>query len=140
MGGGGGGVAGNGGPLTGRPEHTYDVPFPPKQPSEAPQQRHCVEMSYAEECDVLHCAVQPAYFTPMSDTLSKWRISDEDSNPDEGENRVFEGNAATSENLEMSEAECDRDFQIYSKKGRNLSLVQYGKTRPLHAVSYVTYH
>ncbi|XP_075543789.1 cell adhesion molecule Dscam1-like [Dermacentor variabilis] len=68
------------------------------------------------------------------------RISDEDSNLDEGENRPFEGNTATSENLEMSEAECDRDFQIYSKKGRNLSLVQYGKTRPAHAVSYVTYH
>ncbi|XP_075742057.1 cell adhesion molecule Dscam1-like, partial [Rhipicephalus microplus] len=31
MGGGGRGVTGDGGPLTGRPEHTYDVPFPPKQ-------------------------------------------------------------------------------------------------------------
>ncbi|XP_077560088.1 cell adhesion molecule Dscam1-like isoform X1 [Haemaphysalis longicornis] len=171
-GGGGGGVTGDGGPMSGHPEHTYDVPFPPKQfPAQMSREFDGADSHYtsifrtnpngAADTDgnwdelllerASYNATEARYdrlprqhfsglYGQKTDQKSTERLSDEESNQDEGESRAFEGNTTTSENLEMSEAECDRDFQIYSKKGRNLSLVQYGKTRPVHAVSYVTYH
>ncbi|XP_064480157.1 cell adhesion molecule Dscam1-like [Ornithodoros turicata] len=161
-------VGGNGA-TTGRPDHTYDVPFPPKQYPSQPSREFNEESHYTSifrtnpattgEGQWDELLVERAAYGGDSgstgevryDRLPRQRfsltkveqkgegLSDEDSNPDEIDSRGFEGNTA-SENLEMSEAECDRDFQIYAKKGRNLSLAQYAKTRPVHTASYVTYH
>lgn len=162
---------GGGTPISGRPEHTYDVPFPPKQYPVQTSRDFNGDSHYTsifrtnstanpdgqwEELLLETASYNPAETrydrlprqrfslygqkTDQKAVASNERISDEESNQDEAESRGFEGNTAPSENMEMSEAECDRDFQIYSKKGRNMSLVQYAKTRPVHSTSYVTYH
>ncbi|CAN8004178.1 unnamed protein product [Ixodes pacificus] len=162
---------GGGTPISGRPEHTYDVPFPPKQYPVQTSRDFNGDSHYTsifrtnstanpdgqwEELLLETASYNPAETrydrlprqrfslygqkTDQKAVASSERISDEESNQDEAESRGFEGNTAPSENMEMSEAECDRDFQIYSKKGRNMSLVQYAKTRPVHSTSYVTYH
>ncbi|KAH9374300.1 hypothetical protein HPB48_005620 [Haemaphysalis longicornis] len=156
-GGGGGGVTGDGGPMSGHPEHTYDVPFPPKQfPAQMSREFDGADSHYtsifrtnpngdyvlpslflAADTDgnwdelllerASYNATEARYdrlprqhfsglYGQKTDQKSTERLSDEESNQDEGESRAFEGNTTTSENLEMSEAECDRDFQIYSKK------------------------
>lgn len=142
-----------------RPEHTYDVPFPPKQfcnqtrcssvshdyqtvfadggqyltasdNRQDPTKSHRINHEDRHERYQTHrITEQTRRHNSMNNSRDTYTDSgsEDDSNSEEMAKRHFTANAT--ENHEMSEAECDRDYHCNLKKGKNLSQFSFVKLR-----------
>ncbi|XP_067138856.1 cell adhesion molecule Dscam1-like [Centruroides vittatus] len=142
-----------------RPEHTYDVPFPPKQfcnqtrcssvshdyqtvfadggqyltasdNRQDPTKSHRINHEDRHERYQTHRITEPTRrHNSMNNSRDTYTDSgsEDDSNSEEMAKRHFTANAT--DNHEMSEAECDRDYHCNLKKGKNASQFSFVKLR-----------